>query len=208
MDKTLTILLAINKKFQDVDLAKQLLEDQASKLSFLNPKTVLVDDIANYEDYSVFCIKRLADCFDTDFVLIVQFDGLVLCPASWSDIFYEYDYIGAPWRRDMLEIKPTNFTEDHLVGNGGFSLRSKKLCEFIKNNSSDYIDKDQKILNEDVYICQKKRNFLIKNGFNFAPYKIAKQFSVENYFYDYQLGAHSSIFLNGKFARIRYRKSN
>lgn len=42
-------------------------------------------------------IKELNKYIETDYVLIVQYDGFILNPKAWMDEFLEYDYIGAPW---------------------------------------------------------------------------------------------------------------
>ncbi|MFZ6848348.1 DUF5672 family protein [Undibacterium sp. RuRC25W] len=60
-----------------------------------------------------------------------------------------------------------------LVGNGGFSLRSKKLQTYLKNSTSEITE------NEDVIICQLRRSELEKQGFKYAPLDIATKFSWE-----------------------------
>ena len=90
----------------------------------------------------------------------------------WSDEFYEYDYIGAPWPKEVIiEGMPLHFN----VGNGGFSLRSKRLQEFLKNDENIILNHA-----EDVAICQLNRMYLISKGFKFAPVEVAKRFSFEN----------------------------
>lgn len=71
-------------------------------------------------------IKELNKYIETSYVLIIQYDGFILNPDAWTDEFLEYDYIGAPWW----------YTDDCNVGNGGFSLRSKKLLEILANDDS------------------------------------------------------------------------
>lgn len=206
-EKTLTILMAINKKVEDSDKAIKLLNDQKEKISFLNPKIVLIDTIKNFQDYSLFCIKELGKCFDSDFVLIVQNDGRILNPAAFSYDFFNYDYIGAPWSLNPLpnwfknkirKIKRDASIPDLHIGNGGFSLRSKGICEYLQNHSENYVIKDGKIENEDTYICIKRRCELEAAGFKFAPYDIAKSFSVEKSIYSGEFGGHKWIKKDGK----------
>ena len=78
--------------------------------------------------YSAFCLKNLSEYVSTDFCLVFQSDGFVLNPEFWTDEFLSYDYIGAPWP-SYLEFGPA---EGQQVGNGGFSLRSKRLLEVVK----------------------------------------------------------------------------
>ena len=78
--------------------------------------------------YSKFMLNELHEYFDTSHCLIVQSDAFVVNPECWVNEFLKYDYIGAPWTEN---IKPNdNILLDlkkNRVGNGGFSLRSKKI---------------------------------------------------------------------------------
>ena len=84
--------------------------------------------INNMKDYARYMIYHLHEHVVTDFVLTIQHDGFILNPDAWRDDFFDYDYIGAPWPwREQGFVTP--FGEHIAVGNGGFSLRSKKLTE-------------------------------------------------------------------------------
>jgi ADP-heptose:LPS heptosyltransferase len=72
-------------------------------------------------------IKELYKYFSTDYVLVIQADGYVLNGKSWLPEFLEYDYVGSPWL----------YSDGKNVGNGGFSLRSKKLQHALA--SDDFI---------------------------------------------------------------------
>lgn len=80
-------------------------------------RTIVIPVLNSKEEYSQWIVKELYKHFHTDFCLIVQHDSWILDPSVWTDEFYDYDMIGAPW----LESDGMN------VGNGGFSLKSKKL---------------------------------------------------------------------------------
>jgi hypothetical protein len=79
-----------------------------------------VERMRSSSAYSRFMLQDLADHVKTDHVLVVQWDGFILDADAWDDRFLEFDYIGAPW---------PHFGDDHDVGNGGFSLRSRRLLE-------------------------------------------------------------------------------
>lgn len=135
---------------------------------FENPtvKTEIIDK-CDINDYSDFCLYEISKHFNTDYVLIFQDDGFILNPDLWSDEFYNYDYIGAPWPNYM----DWNGTE-YRVGNGGFSLRSKALCEFSKTlPKSKYA--------EDAYLCVYQRGLLNRAKLKVAPVSVARKFSVE-----------------------------
>jgi hypothetical protein len=78
----------------------------------------------------------LSDLFkyiETTHLLNIQWDGFVVRPSAWDPEFLKYDYIGAPWKVHPHHHWPPfpDVTENNRVGNGGFSLRSKKLMEFM-----------------------------------------------------------------------------
>lgn len=118
-------------------------------------------DLKSKEEYSEFVIKKLPDYIQTDFVLIVQYDGYIIKPEAWADEFLQYDYIGAPWW----------FMHSNNVGNGGFSLRSKAMlnaCKII----TDCHPEDGMI--------REHRQELEAMGIKFAPEEIAARFSWEH----------------------------
>lgn len=136
-------------------------------------------------DYSRFMLKQLAGEFSTSHVLTIHADGYVMNPAAWRNEWLQYDYIGAPW----------DWYKENNVGNGGFSLRSKKLCDILATQ-----DIDESLMHpEDHHICRTFRRSLEEDfGIKFAPIEVAKQFSREGYglphelnLYDGEFGFHS-----------------
>jgi hypothetical protein len=118
--------------------------------------------------YSSFCIKELPKYITTEFCLIVQHDGFILNPEVWTDDFLKYDYIGAAW--------PAGGNYVNRVGNGGFSLRSKKFLDACLD-----IFKDEDIIeNEDLLICVLRYDDFIKRGITYAPIELAVKFSIED----------------------------
>jgi hypothetical protein len=90
--------------------------------------------------------------------------------------FLQYDYIGAPW-----DLSWYSGDENYLVGNGGFSLRTRSkilaLLAFVPH---------KRRTPEDVYYAQ---NMHRVNGL-IPPVEIAKTFAVESMYYDRPLGVH------------------
>jgi len=131
-------------------------------------------------EYSNFMINNLVDYIKSDFCLVVQWDGFILNPNLWTDEFLQYDYIGATWYDFMIQTSEFVFPEVKqsgrysLVGNGGFSLRSKKLLEETKN--APFICDGP----EDAYICQNYYEYFKNQGIKFAPNNIADKFSKES----------------------------
>lgn len=137
---------------------------------------IKINKIKSIKDYSYFCLKCLNPFIRTSHVLIIQYDGFAANKSYWNNNFFDYDYIGAPWigqRWDKVE-------ENLCVGNGGFSLRSKKLLEALTSNKINLNDHITLGVNEDYIICSEYRKFLEDNSnIRFAPKNIASNFSNE-----------------------------
>jgi hypothetical protein len=131
--------------------------------------------------YSKFCIREMHKYVDTSHALIVQYDGYVLNGAAWSDEFLSWDYIGAP------------FNPSGLVGNGGFSLRSKKLMQWIAQQNWDDFHP------EDSCICVRHRDEIERAGFRIAPYEVASRFAFEGRSWDSREWAGTPKAWNGQF---------
>lgn len=125
----------------------------------------LIEPLRSREAYSRFIVKNLVRHIDTSHVLLIQWDGHVVNPAAWQDAFLEYDYIGARWGW---------YQDAHRVGNGGFSLRSRRLLEALADPQIAECDP------EDEAICRKYRPLLEdRYGIRFAPDEVADAFSFE-----------------------------
>ncbi|WP_223276217.1 DUF5672 family protein [Sphingomonas daechungensis] len=115
-------------------------------------------------EYSEFVLRGLGEHVMTSHALIIQWDGFVLDAARWDPRFLDYDYIGAPWPQ---------FLDGHNVGNGGFSLRSRRLMDACRDPHF--------VLGhpEDIAICRTNRTFLELKGLKFADRSLAERFSFE-----------------------------
>jgi hypothetical protein len=115
-----------------VFFTSEKIEIQYQKL-FPKLEIITIKPIKNLTDYSKFIIEQLNSFIDSEYCLITQGDGFIINPNFWCDDFFDYDYIGAPWPQKLnLKNKQGETTEildmnKNRVGNGGFSLRSKKL---------------------------------------------------------------------------------
>lgn len=138
-------------------------------------EVINIQELENIEDYNEFMIMSLVDYIDTDYVLVVQSDGYIINPNVWTEDFLKYDYIGAPW---PIHIAQTQ----HRVGNGGFSLRSRRFMEYVKKIESlrKYFYIGRKNMAEDVYICSNFNENLKYYGMSFAPIEVAAKFSFEH----------------------------
>ncbi len=141
-------------------------------------ETIQEPRLIDYRTYSEVCIFELHKFVDTKYCLVIQADGFVINPEMWSDEFLQYDYIGAVGY--LAGIDPP------IVGNGGFSFRSKKILDFPYDISGSETEfrKNFKVpyyFFEDYFICVDMRETLENRGVKFAPKHGASQFSVEPY---------------------------
>lgn len=130
--------------------------------------------------YSDFCL-RLSQYIDSDYVLIIQKDGFVTNPEMWSPEFLKYDYIGAAWSNEESWIEKQtakayirDVFSQNRVGNGGFSLRSRKFLEVSSHfkNCGGY--------GEDCFLCTINYHYMVAQGIKFAPLQLSYNFSYEN----------------------------
>ena len=142
----------------------------------------LLLDKFNWNQYNDYVLK-LIDQTSHDYVLLIQDDGHIVNPDLWDDEYLNYDYVGAPWPFEESWIKlQYESQKDYMrkvfpsnrVGNGGFSLRSKKFLEF--SNQFDSCNE----LGEDSFLCIRKYEEAIDYGIKFAPFELAVKFSYEN----------------------------
>jgi hypothetical protein len=130
--------------------------------------------------YSKFILNDLHHYVDTDYCLVVHSDGFVLNASSWDPKFLSYDYIGAPWPQKLF-LQPWNLElnmQKNCVGNGGFSLRSKKLL--IETAKIDFNSLTFPTQSEDLIICHYLYDHFINIGIRFPDPEIAASFSIES----------------------------
>lgn len=141
-------------------------------------RTIKIDNLKSVDEYNDF-VLRLSEYINSDYVLLIQDDGYVINSNMWSNEFLKYDYIGALWPKEQSWIERQQ-TKKYMVGdwnrvgNGGFSLRSKKFMELSAHFKSC------EGVGEDVFLCLKNYGYMKQHGINFAPIELAKKFSYEN----------------------------
>jgi hypothetical protein len=156
--------------------------DQAVKVTGANNVLVLSDqdlypgatwvktEAITQQQYNKIVFNELAEHITTDHFMIVQYDGMPVDTTHWDEDYLNCDYIGAVWPW---------LPEGMNVGNGGFSIRSRKLAEACKDlefGPAAMID-DQYA--EDVNICRYYRQELEARSITFAASNLARKFSAE-----------------------------
>lgn len=157
-------------------------------LEKLPVKIIKTRPIKSIFDINVFLNSELLDYLNTDYFIYSIVDSTIVNENTWNDEFFEYDYIGAPWSKKVMELLDGRifYPDMHrlypsfAVGSGGFSLRSRKLLETIRNSFKQFYNfLENSNYFEDVVICTNHRyvNYLKSKGISFAPIKLAKRFA-------------------------------
>ena len=158
-------VLAINKTLKILTPARTIFFTDVD-INIDEAKTIVIPKIKSKDEYSYFMIKELWKYITTDYCLVIQHDGYPICEEMWDKEFLEFDYIGAVWNY------PDN---ERAVGNGGCSIRSRKLLEAL--GTDDFIEVTEQ---EDDAICRLYGAYLEKtHDIVFAPISVAERFSFE-----------------------------
>ena len=122
-------------------------------------------------------------------ILIYQTDALLI--RRIDDVYFDFDYIGAPWT-------PKNQWTKYNAGNGGFSLRNVKncvkACEPQRGKDHSTIHRG----NEDGYFCD-------QDWFKYPPINsdLHKNFAMEKVKYKNPIGVHQ-IYHNWNLTNAEY----
>jgi hypothetical protein len=128
---------------------------------------VAIDPITSLAQYNALALDGLPGWTGCDTTLLIQWDGFVLDGRRWRKDFAEWDYIGAPW----LHL-------GSAVGNGGFSLRSRRLLNAVQRLRREEPEADVETA-EDLQICFKYRAALQAQGLRFPDAELAGAFARE-----------------------------
>ncbi len=146
-------------------------------------------DINTYSE--ILCQAKFWERLKGDKILLYQEDSLIF--KSNIRRFLQYDYIGAPW------ATKNEMTNDLNIGNGGFSLRNRKIhIQICQNYGVRETQYNQPTLNymkrenityppEDVYFS---KNMIDHKIGNMPDYETAKRFSVESVYYSDPFAGH------------------
>ena len=165
----------------EIDFASiKLLSSSKPKIKFSEIEYVSIPEM-DLDGYCKFLVEDLYKYFDTSHCLLIQEDSFVVNPNEWNDDFLNFDYIGAPWTKTVSPKKNLNIDLlNNRVGNGGFSLRSKKLALVCKELNFSDLKFKFSINNEDIIICHYLYDYMKKKDIKFAPIKLASNFSMED----------------------------
>lgn len=135
------------------------------------------NDEQNRKGFNESFIQQINRYITDDFCLNVQHDSTIIDSSKWDNEYLSYDYIGAPWPMSIIQASDmvAGRIKDipNVVGNGGFSIRTRKFIE-------ESAKLEWKHKNEDLNICIFNYDNMISAGIKFAPPSLAAKFSVEH----------------------------
>lgn len=134
--------------------------------------------INNIMAFNHLAFSNLGQYVQTKYLLLIQYHGFVINPGSWTDEFLQFDWGGAPWPI-VNGAYMANDGSRSRVGNGGFSLRSKKLLD-LPNKLGLPLKQEQQQFNEDGNICCYYKAEFLEAGIKYMPVELAAHFSFEN----------------------------
>ena len=146
--------------------AEVLLFTDAARLTSVPAGIRIIDvQIDSVPAYSQFMLRGLLPHVQSSHLLVVQWDGFIVDADAWDPAFLQYDYIGALIR---------DAAPGRAVGNGGFSLRSRRLLQALLDPEITPTHP------EDLCICDQHRSRLEDvHGIRFAPPELAARFAFE-----------------------------
>ncbi len=159
-------IAAMQQCQQQVQFGAALLFTDLARFSAPLPgielRPVQIDSVAAYSD---FMLRGLLPHTTTSHLLVVQWDGYLLDAHQWDPAWLKCDYIGAPLRGEP---------PGRAVGNGGFSLRSRRLLQALQDPTLEMRHP------EDVCICHDHRDVLEqRHGLRFGSLAQAQRFAYE-----------------------------
>lgn len=153
------------------------------KPAFL-PKGITYKHCEKIEDidrFNYMMVYELSPYIDTDYMLLVHYDGFVINPQNFRKEFLDYDYIGSPWPLPSPSHKSYFDEEGNIVRVGNsVSIRSKRLLEYPAEHKLQWRRTPDGDFNEDIFLCAMNKCQMERDGFKFAPIEVARYFGREH----------------------------
>lgn len=133
------------------------------------------------------CNARLFERFRTKYALVVQDDGFPLRPGLEEFVARGYDFIGSPYCRPTFVPDLLTRLLNYCPSNGGFSLRSRRMCELAARLWREHYDGRPFVveeMSEDLFytVTLPKTSLRLWASRRQAPSGIAERFSYEGVF--------------------------
>lgn len=173
---------ALQYSMQDIEFGEVILVTHKKPRNL--PKGIVFkqcEEITEINKFNYMMVYELDQYVNTDYMLLVHYDGFVVNPLAWKDEFLDYDYIGSPW--PLPSEGHTSYYDSNgeiiRVGNS-VSLRSKRLLEFPRKHNIKWRPTPDGDYNEDIFLCCMCKNEMESEGLKFATIDIAKYFGREH----------------------------
>jgi len=129
------------------------------------------------------CDSRLADRFDTEYLMIVQDDGFPLQPGL-DQFLGQWDFIGPPYVRDKFFPRLIAGLLNLWTANGGFSVRTHRMCKMAQDywrKKYCHFKGDLHWLGEDAYYTETllKREWKYNRTMRMADNRSAIKFAYD-----------------------------
>lgn len=159
--------MAVHDCLRHADFGEVLIcSDNFNLLRIPGATHALVPDWQDKLGWCKFLWQDAPNLIKTPQTLIIQWDSWIVDPAKWDPAFEACDYIGAPWW----------YGDGLNVGNSGFSLRSKRLMDFLLKHKEIF---PVTTSNEDDLLSRHYRRTLEQHNFRWASQGLAAEFSFE-----------------------------
>lgn len=174
-------ILALQTSCQEINFGDiKLISHECPKNLPSNIHFEKCPQINNIMDFNHYVFKNLGHHVDTSHCLMIQYHGFIIHPEIFEDSWLQWDYNGAPWRW-MSNSYIYHETGEHIrVGNGGLSMRSKKLLDAPQKLGLS-LRQEQGHWNEDGNLTIYHRKAMLEHGIKYAPIEVAAKFSFENH---------------------------
>lgn len=134
--------------------------------------------LKSIKDFDYYAFRCLGKHVQTSHCLMVQDHAFILHPEIWKDDWLQFDFCGALWPERPEFISQSTGTLVRL-GNGGFSLRSKRIMDLPEKLDLPVVE-DRGFSNDDGLLNSLYRKVLLENGVVYPEAIDIPEFSYEN----------------------------
>jgi len=135
-------------------------------------------ELKSIKDFDYYAFLELGKHVQTSHCLMVQDHAYILHPEIWKDTWLRWDFCGALWeeRPEFISVSTGTMVR---IGNGGFSLRSKRIMDLPKKLGLPLIE-DRGFSNDDGLVNSFYRKTFLENGIKYPEATDIPEFSYEN----------------------------
>ena len=173
---------ALTYSMQGIDFGEVVLVTH--KKPFGLPKGITykhTDRLTDIDRFNYLIAYELGSYVNTDYVILVHYDGFIVHPEMWRKEFLDYDYIGSPWPLPTAEHSTYYDANGNIcrVGNS-VSLRSRRFLNYPKEAGFEWKPAADGFYNEDIFLCCMNKVKFEEAGMRFAPIAVARLFGREH----------------------------